>query len=191
MARDESVATVFGIDTGLALEPATFIILYRRGEEGVWQKEKVLKSWGELFCYGPELAAWFSRHHRASYLQYDHGEGNHWRCERHPVVEPTSDPFAIDVPEWMPILRPRRRQSEHYARLTKGLPDKIPGRLLAPHARRIQTNHGQTLERLAERGGLGVEEIVAALQDRTLFPMLTLSESVAFLQKVLAEDAEK
>lgn len=39
-----------------------------------------------------------------------------------------------------------------------GLPDFVPDAIL--NAQQADLNHGQTLERLNERGGLGVEEIV-------------------------------
>jgi hypothetical protein len=44
-----------------------------------------------------------------------------------------------------------------------GLPDCIPDAILSE--RRAQRNHGQTLERLNERGGLSVDEIVCNLLD--------------------------
>lgn len=34
----------------------------------------------------------------------------------------------------------------------------IPWAVLEPHSRQAERNHSQTLERLAERGGLGVDE---------------------------------
>lgn len=42
----------------------------------------------------------------------------------------------------------------------------IPWDMLTPHAAQAQTNHSQTLARLAERGGLSVSEAIAVLQDR-------------------------
>lgn len=36
----------------------------------------------------------------------------------------------------------------------------IPWDLIAPHERQAQSNHGQSLERLAERGGLAAVEAV-------------------------------
>lgn len=43
----------------------------------------------------------------------------------------------------------------------------IPWDLIAPHEKQALENHcGQTLERLAERGGLGTCEAVAVLEDR-------------------------
>ncbi len=46
------------------------------------------------------------------------------------------------------------------------MPVCIPWDMLAPHARQAKSNHGQTLERLAERGGLGPGEALAVLDDR-------------------------
>lgn len=42
----------------------------------------------------------------------------------------------------------------------------LPWRILRPHARQAELNHGQTLERLAARGGLSVSEMLAVLEDR-------------------------
>jgi len=50
-------------------------------------------------------------------------------------------------------------------------PESVPWRLLAPHEAQALKNHGQTLERLAERGGLCLSEIVAVLEDRKWRPM--------------------
>lgn len=42
----------------------------------------------------------------------------------------------------------------------------IPWRLIAPHEERARRNHGgQTLQRLAERGGLGAAEACDVLMD--------------------------
>ncbi|MFC5391644.1 hypothetical protein [Bosea vestrisii] len=41
-----------------------------------------------------------------------------------------------------------------------------PFALIAKHEAQALTNHGQTLERLAERGGLSAAEAVAVLEDR-------------------------
>jgi hypothetical protein len=42
-------------------------------------------------------------------------------------------------------------------------PRTVPWAMLAPHEAMAQSNHSQTLERLAERGGLGPSEIIAVL----------------------------
>jgi hypothetical protein len=42
----------------------------------------------------------------------------------------------------------------------------VPYQLLESHAAQAQANHGQPLARLAERGGLTVDEVVAVLEDR-------------------------
>jgi len=45
-------------------------------------------------------------------------------------------------------------------------PRAVPWSLLQPHERQADRNHGQTLKRLAERGGLSPAEMVAVLEDR-------------------------
>jgi hypothetical protein len=52
----------------------------------------------------------------------------------------------------------------------EGLPEyplHVPLELLTPHAKQVEANHGgQSLSRLAERGGLDPREIMAILEDR-------------------------
>lgn len=43
---------------------------------------------------------------------------------------------------------------------------EIPFAMLVPHERQALSNHGQTLERLAQRGGLGVSEAIDILEGR-------------------------
>jgi hypothetical protein len=45
-------------------------------------------------------------------------------------------------------------------------PDTVPLSLLAPHEAQAQKNHSQSLQRLAERGGLSPCEMLAVLEDR-------------------------
>jgi hypothetical protein len=52
------------------------------------------------------------------------------------------------------------------ALLAAGCPESVPWRLLAPHEQRAWRNHSQTLERLASRGGLAVNEMVWIIEDR-------------------------
>lgn len=47
-------------------------------------------------------------------------------------------------------------------------PRSVPWRLLAPHEARVLSNHQQSLERLAERGGLSPGEIRCAVEDSSL-----------------------
>ena len=41
--------------------------------------------------------------------------------------------------------------------------DCVPWAFLAPHENQARRNHGQTLERLAERGGLSAKEMLAVV----------------------------
>lgn len=41
----------------------------------------------------------------------------------------------------------------------------VPWSFIAPHSERAEKNHGQTLERLAERGGLSALEMLAVVLD--------------------------
>lgn len=42
----------------------------------------------------------------------------------------------------------------------------IPWEVIAPHERQAMSNHGQTIKRLAERGGLEWTEALAVIEDR-------------------------
>ncbi|MGY0793127.1 hypothetical protein ACW7BJ_27490 [Azospirillum argentinense] len=57
-----------------------------------------------------------------------------------------------------PILFPARPPAD--------APLSIPWSLVAPHRAQAQISHGQTLESLAERGGLAPCELLAVLEDR-------------------------
>jgi len=61
-----------------------------------------------------------------------------------------------------------------------GCPESISWALLTPHEAQARENHGQTLGRLAERGGLGVCEAAAVLGDRR-WRRMTDEEAVADL----------
>lgn len=47
----------------------------------------------------------------------------------------------------------------------------IPLSLIVSHENQCQRNHGQSIQRLAERGGLSPCEIVAIIEDREWKPM--------------------
>lgn len=47
--------------------------------------------------------------------------------------------------------------------------ERFPFELFKPHERQALHNHGQTLERLAELGGLSWAEALAIIEDRTVF----------------------
>lgn len=48
----------------------------------------------------------------------------------------------------------------------RGTITEIPWSTISKHARQARENHYQTIERLAERGGLWASEAVAVLEDR-------------------------
>lgn len=47
-----------------------------------------------------------------------------------------------------------------------GTNESIPWNIIAPHEKQALCNHGQTLQRLAERGGLDYVELLSVLEDR-------------------------
>jgi hypothetical protein len=62
----------------------------------------------------------------------------------------------------------------------------IPWDMIAPHARQADLNHSQTLERLAERGGLSRCEAIAILQDRRWHKM-ALTDAKEVLEHLVEE----
>lgn len=54
-------------------------------------------------------------------------------------------------------------------------PREIPWSFIAPYEAQVQRNHGQTLEHLAERGGLDPSEIRCAVEGKGLFDERTMS----------------
>ena len=42
----------------------------------------------------------------------------------------------------------------------------VPWDIIEPHRQSAMKNHGQTLERLAERGGLSLAELIVVMTDR-------------------------
>lgn len=71
-----------------------------------------------------------------------------------------------------------------------GMPRSVPWRLLAPHEPQAIANHGQTLERLAERGGLGPSEMRVIVEGKSLrgFRAMKPADELAWLTKWLSGD---
>jgi hypothetical protein len=90
-----------------------------------------------------------------------------------------------------PILKATSRD-ENIERKKAGCPASIPWGLIAPHDAQAQKNHGgQSLERLAARGGLAPEEALAVLADKPWHELarLTTADAVGRLIS-LVEDYE-
>ena len=66
--------------------------------------------------------------------------------------------MPTDTPRMFPLL-PR----------TTACLKAVPWGFVAPHAVQAQRTHGQTLERLAERHGLAPQELLAVLEDQSIF----------------------
>lgn len=66
-------------------------------------------------------------------------------------------------------------------------PKSIPWGVIAPHDSQAQINHGgQTLERLAKRGGLSPDELVAVMEDRKWRPM-NMRDAVDRLKQLIGQ----
>lgn len=68
--------------------------------------------------------------------------------------------------------------------LAIGCPRSVPWAVVAPHAERAKANHDQTLERLAQRGGLSPGELWCVFHDRRLREMPSDAVAVAWLAGV-------
>jgi len=66
-----------------------------------------------------------------------------------------------------PIIAPR----DNRGRVLGGCPESVPWSFVEPHRAQALANHSQTLERLAERGGLAPSELHAIVHDRPWVPM--------------------
>jgi len=72
-------------------------------------------------------------------------------------------------------------------------PLPIPWDIIAPHENQARINHGQTLARLRERGGVSACEAVAILNDRQYdqMPFLRAMETLADIIHKANPDAAK
>lgn len=85
-----------------------------------------------------------------------------------------------------PILKARYAHTTAAERAAlAGLPDTLPWEMVEAYADRARKNHGQTVERLAERGGLCVIELACLFNDKTLrfCQDLTFERAVAIVQQ--------
>ena len=81
-----------------------------------------------------------------------------------------------------PVLKSQRDHDEAIA--AAGL-RTVPWTLLAPHEEWAWRNHDQSLERLAERGGLGVCEMLSVIEHRRWHAM-DFADAVAQLKALVA-----
>jgi hypothetical protein len=70
--------------------------------------------------------------------------------------------------------------------IQRDCPLDVPWSLVAPHEEQALRNHGQTLERLAERGGLSPAELVAVLEDQR-WKAMTVEAAVARLLELVSK----
>jgi len=63
-------------------------------------------------------------------------------------------------------------------------PTSVPWALVQSHERQARRNHQQTLERIAERGGLSPCELVAVLEDR-MWTRMEPAEAIGTLKEIV------
>lgn len=66
----------------------------------------------------------------------------------------------------------------------------IPWSLIAPHEAQALKNHGQSLNRLAERHGLSPSEALAVIEDRA-WRHVPEAEALAALDQHIAKDTDR
>ena len=78
-----------------------------------------------------------------------------------------------------PILQ--GQTDEAYAAQRNGTPypRSVPWDLVKDHEKQAQHNHGQTLRRLAERGGLSPRELWSVVHDKDYYDDRTMTEAKA------------
>jgi len=95
-----------------------------------------------------------------------------------------------ELPPWrFPVLWPFARK--RLIRFTElACPRFIAWSLLEPHRAQAMTNHSQSLEGLAARGGLSAAELVAVLEDRP-WHHLNDDKAIARLQQLVQEARQR
>lgn len=81
------------------------------------------------------------------------------------------------MPDRFPLLR---------SAIPHGLPcpRSVPWELVAAHAKQAKLNHDQTLERLAERGGLDPRELWCVVHGKPWRERPTIEDALAWLAEV-------
>lgn len=80
-------------------------------------------------------------------------------------LRPTFSPSMIVTTGWYPKRYPRFPIMKSKVKLNAHVVN-LPWEAILPHEAQAKKNHGQSLERLAERGGLSACEAIAILEDR-------------------------
>lgn len=96
------------------------------------------------------------------------------------IVGTLAAPFAPARP--FPLLL---SYEERLKLLPLGCPRTVPWSFLAPHEQQAKDNHDQTLERLAERCGLGVAEMVCIVDGKGLRDVVAYSKEEEALPRLL------
>jgi hypothetical protein len=71
------------------------------------------------------------------------------------------------------------------------VPRYVPWEIFIGHERQVDRNHDQTLERLAERGGLHPTEMACILEDKDFDRKLTLEESLKIVNSHMIKKKEE
>jgi hypothetical protein len=89
----------------------------------------------------------------------------------------TADQFPI-LHTYEPARSPARK-------LWETCPRWVPWALVEPHEPQAWVNHGQTLRRLAERGGLGPDELWCVMHRKHWRERPTLAEAIAWVRTLV------
>lgn len=64
---------------------------------------------------------------------------------------------------------------------------EIPWTMIAPHEKQARSNHGQSLERLAERGGLACSEAIDIMRGARWGSSFPCEENAFYLMRMVAK----
>lgn len=117
------------------------------------------------------------------HIHFIHTAPDHTDLPAYPEVEPTKEEEKEDYIEWVrwfPILLTGS------LRRTPNIRTIVEWDFVWPHRMQAMKNHTQTLERLAERGGLSFSELLAVLEDRP-YSQIDEEEAMWKVEELLLE----
>lgn len=81
----------------------------------------------------------------------------------------------MSIKKVFPVLLPVGREAQLALELRREcvpfIVTSVPWEMLEPHLEQLRTNHGQTPDWLANRGGLSAQELIAVLQGKRSMSM--------------------
>jgi len=108
--------------------------------------------------------------------------GSQQRIVGHRELEPRVNEGMVGGGRWFKLLTSSRDDCR--------LPGAVPWALVAPHEEQAHRNHGQTLERIDQRGGLSIRELHAVCHDKHWHPVVEEAVAVEWLLALMWNGAQ-